>query len=163
MRLGSKSTTLTVALLFSRLIRFGEAGHRAAQRIRGTGRVIAVQSAEPGCGNQERFRRADLFVQGLHGREQQLRADPGRFAPLRIAHARKIRLAVESRQPVHALDRAFGFPAFDILRQKFGIRRAVDNERLNAELFQSANQRFSHSALIRHHDDPASGVQNARR
>jgi len=138
---------------------FREARDGSAQRIRGAGGIIAVQAAEAGCGNQERSRFPDLIVERLHRSKQHFCTDPGCFTPLREAHAGNVGLYIQGRQPVNALDRAFGVPAFEILRQEFRIRRSVDNQRLNPEFLESANQSFPDSALIRHDKDPAPGLK----
>ena len=135
--------------------RLGEAGHGAAEHGRGAVRVVAVATAEPGRGDQERPRRAHLAGERPQRDRQELHPDPERLVPARRIQLRQRALVVERGEPVHALDRPGRLPLVQPCLERLGVRGAVELEHLDVELAQPRGQRGTDAAAVGAQHDAA--------
>ena len=113
--------------------RLGEATERATQGRGGPGRVIAVATTEPGGGDEEGARRADLFGQRPQGHRRQLDPDVQRGLPLLGVEGGERAFVVEGGEPVDALHRAGRTPGRQLLLERGGVRLVLDGEHLDTE------------------------------
>ena len=75
------------------------------------------------------------------------------------AGSRTVVGVVERRKPVHAVHRAAAGPACKLGFELIDRRRALEHERLDAELLQARDERGGDAAAVGHHDDPAPRAQ----
>ena len=141
------------------VVGLGEAADRAAQGGRRAGCAVAVQPAQP-CGrHQEGVGAGHRVVERAHGGVEVLGPHPVGLAPLLQVHLLDGRLHVQRRQPVDALDRPIGQPAFELGIQRIGGHARLQRQRRRAQLLQPVDQRLAHAAAVQHHHHAAAAAQ----